>query len=273
MELNKSEFTYGKGKLNKFMLDCKNDIEKYTLLIDVLYKSDNFNAAIIKTLFNNKKNIVLKIGFVNAIKKEYDIALQLREQTNFIRYYCIFDCNDNIINIINNEKIISNYKICNYGNEPIGILIMNYYKEGSIGDYEWNKENLEILKNVLLQTIFALIYAYEEYGFMYGDLHINNILLKKCKNKEINYNNHKIIVNELEAKIMDFEKSKINEKNSFDKVIKNILVLLSSLCYNYKFENSINCNLEEINKLKKINIINEKLYNNIENIILNISMD
>ena len=73
MELNKSEFTYGKGKLNKFMIDCKNDIEKYTELINILYKSDNFNAVIIKTLYNNKKNIVLKIGFVNAIKKEYEI--------------------------------------------------------------------------------------------------------------------------------------------------------------------------------------------------------
>ena len=61
MELNKSELTYEKGKLNKFMIDCKNDIEKYTKLINVLYKSDNFNAVIIKTLFNNKKNIVLKI--------------------------------------------------------------------------------------------------------------------------------------------------------------------------------------------------------------------
>jgi serine/threonine protein kinase len=229
MELLKTEYTYIGGMINKFKLNCDQDKDKWLNLIKLLYKSHNNTALIIEGLYNNTKNIVLKVGFLNAIEKEFEIANKLKEFPNFLRYYCIFNCNDSIMNIINNQHMISNYKMCNYGNNPVGILTMNYYKLGSIGNYLWNKINLNILKNVLRQTIFSVLYVYEKIGFIHGDLHPNNVLLKDAKTDEITFGSEILKINTFEVRIMDFEKSKV-DTNDFYVVVKNIQKLLDNLC-------------------------------------------
>lgn len=53
-----------------------------------------------------KINIVLKFGMLESIQKEYQINLKLFELPGFIRYFCIFDCNDEVKNIIvDDDKI------------------------------------------------------------------------------------------------------------------------------------------------------------------------
>lgn len=245
MEFLKSETCPHGNQINKFNLKCEADKDKWLNLIELLYKSMDNNAIIIKELYDKKKDIVLKVGYQSAINKEYDIAEILKDLyaddispssskskllPGFISYYCKFMCNDDIINIINNRHMLINYKMCNDGNKPIEILIMNYYNLGSIGDYKWNMENFLILKNVLKQTVFAILYAYEKKGFIHGNLHIGNVLLKPKKKNEIYYDKKKLLVNTFEVRIMDFEKSKINIKNDFMTVIKNIQKLLDSLC-------------------------------------------
>jgi hypothetical protein len=91
------------------------------------------------------------------------------------------------MNIINNKQDISNYKICNYGDEKIGILVMKYYKLGCVNDYEWNENNFNILKNIIKQVVFAVIQAYKIKGFIHGDLHCGNVLLKSKRNCIILY--------------------------------------------------------------------------------------
>jgi hypothetical protein len=230
MELLKSETSQHGNQINKFNLKYDVDKDKWLNLIELLYKSMDNNAVIIKGLYDKKKDIVLKVGYQSAINKEYDIAEILKELPSFITYYCKFMCNDDIMNIINNRHMLINYKMCNDGYKPIGILIMNYYNLGSIGYYKWNMENFLILKNVLKQTVFAILYAYEKKGFIHGDLHIGNVLLKLKVKNEIYYDKKKLLVNTFEVRIMDFEKSKINIKNDFMTVIKNIQKLLDSLC-------------------------------------------
>jgi serine/threonine protein kinase len=264
MELLKTEYTYIGGMINKFKLNC--DQDKWLNLIKLLYKSHNNTAY-------NTKNIILKVGFLNAIEKEFEIANKLKEFPNFIKYYCIFNCNDSIMNIINNQHMISNYKMCNYSNDSVGILTMNYYKLGSLGNYQWNKTNLNILKNVLKQTIFSVLYAYEKIGFIHGDLHPNNVLLKDAEAKtEITFGSAILKINTFEARIMEFEKTKVDEKNNFFTVIKNIKKLLDNLCDIF---NTVDMRYNQIRlrKLLKELEITDKHYGELYEIVETLEID
>jgi len=251
MELLKSEDSPFGSQINKFNLKCEEDKEKWLNLIELLYKSMDNNAIIIKGLYDNKKDIVLKVGFQEAINKEYNIADSLQEIPCFITYYCKFLCNDDILNIIKNNQMLTNYKICNNGNKPIGILIIHYYHLGSIGNYVWNIQNFVILKNVLKQTVFAILYAYEKKGFIHGDLHIHNILLRLKLNNVVSFGIKKLAINTFEVRIMDFEKSKLGVKNDFMNVIKNIQKLLNTVCDSSNLNINIGYDQLKLRKLLK----------------------
>jgi hypothetical protein len=120
MKLYKSENApRGKG-ITKFSLKCDEDTEKWFNLIKILYKSNDANVVIIEGLYDNKQDIVLKIGIQNAINKEFDVATKLKELPNFIRYYCKFLCFDDIKKIIKNEQMIHSYNLCKTGKNEIG---------------------------------------------------------------------------------------------------------------------------------------------------------
>lgn len=173
------------------------------------------------------------------------------------------------MNIINNKKTIIHYKICHCGDNSIGILVMKYYILGCIDDYVLNDDNFNIFKNIIKQVIFAVIYVYETVGFIHGDLHCSNILLKSKRNNEIVYNNKSLIIDNLEAVIMDFEKSKLNQKNQITDLIKNILKFITSI-ENVCLKNDyfINIDKNKIISLKSpFNTCEINYYDEIENII------
>ena len=108
---------------------------------------------------------------------------------------------------------------------------MKYYYLGCLDNYNWNKHNFDILKNVIKQVIFAIIHAYNILGFIHGDLHLHsgNILLKPKKNNIVNYGEKILFIDNLEAIIMDFEKSKLNQYNKITDLIRNIDKLFTSI--------------------------------------------
>jgi hypothetical protein len=61
MKLYKSENSLKGSGINKFSLKCEEDKLKYLNLINILYKSVDENAIIIKGLYDNKKDIVLHL--------------------------------------------------------------------------------------------------------------------------------------------------------------------------------------------------------------------
>jgi len=221
MELLKSEYSERKGigKLDKVLLKCSES--NYYELTNFLYTSQNEQAIILFALYEHKINVILKFGILESIEHEYKINQELQELPNFIRYFCMIKCNDNIKNIINNKNQISNYKMCCYGNNEIGILVMKEYNLGSVDNYQWNENNINLLKNIIKQVSFSIIYAYDKKGFIHGDLHSGNVLLKSRRNKTIIYGDKKLTIDNLEAVIMDFEKSKLNQNNK--DFIKNII--------------------------------------------------
>jgi len=249
MKLYKSDNAQrGKG-INKFILKCDENNQKWFDLLNILYKSDNDNAVIIKGLYDIKKDIVLKIGIQESINKEFEIAEQLKELPNFIKYYCKFLCNDEMQQMISSEDI-STYNLCNNGNNNIGILTMNYYSLGSIGKYKWNTNNLNVLKNVLNQTIFTILNAFHVLGFIHGDLHAYNVLLKEKTKSEMNYFYKKILIDTYEIRITDFEKSRINKNFEFKFVLDNIEKLFDSIKNNDNYDVKLSYYNDKLRKMK-----------------------
>jgi len=265
MELYKTEYSSSRGKLDKVLINCK-DISYYNLK-EFLYTSKNEQSVVINALYDNNVDIVLKFGILNYIEKEYNISKELYELPNFIRYFCIIECNDQIKNIINHKETISNYKMCHYGSNSVGILVMKHYKLGCINNYDWNENNFNILKNVIKQTIFAIIYAYETKGFIHGDLHCGNVLLKPKKNNIAIYGEIELEIDAYEVIIMDFEKSKIDQKDKIMELYRNIDKFINSIINSNDMKLNIEYNdritYSKINKL----IISNNKYNEIEKII------
>jgi len=272
MELLKTEYSEdkGNGKLDKVLLKCEES--NYYKLKEFLYTSQNEQALVLKALYECEINVVLKFGILESIEKEYKMSEELLELPNFIRYFCLIKCNDSIKNIINNNETISNYKMCHYGENQIGILVMKEYNLGSIENYDWNENNFDILKNVIKQVIFAIINAYERKGFINGDLHSGNVLLKPKRNLEINYNNKILLLNKLEAIIMDYEKSKLNQINKSIDLFRNIDKFISSIINGNKMKINIDYDRNKLMSLKsKFNNIKNN-YDEIEKIIENMNI-
>ena len=269
MELLKTEYSENKGigKLDKVLLKCKE--LNYYKLTEFLYTSQNEQALILKALYECEINVVLKFGILESIEKEYYISQELLDLPNFIKYFCVIKCNDNIKNIINNSNTISKYKMCHYGDNQIGILVMKEYNLGSINNYIWDENNFVLLKNVIKQVIFTIIYAYNNKGFIHGDLHSGNILLKPKRNCKIIYDNKILDINNLEVVIMDFEKSKLHQKNKITDLIKNILKFINSIIDSNKILINIDYERNKLIKLKSLFLNNVNYYDEIEVIIDN----
>jgi serine/threonine protein kinase len=239
----------GKG-INKFSLKCEEEKDKWLNILDILYKNDAYTCAILKGLYDNKKDIVLKAGIKEAIEKEYEIAKELNNLPNFIRYYCKFICFDDLLETIKNYDLSSTYRLCEKGKNQIGILTMNYYSLGSIGTYKWNEKNLQELKNVLKQTVYSYILAFSRLGFIHGDLHCDNVLLKNKRVFEIDYDFKKLAIDKFEVRIMDFEKSRINKNFEFRQVLNDIQKLFNSISTNENYSVEFSYNNDALRKMK-----------------------
>lgn len=68
------------------------------------------------------------------------------------------------------------------------------------------KKELGLLKNVLKQICFGLMYSYEKIGFLHNDEHLGNVLLRITNKKSIRYGDLELPLEDLYAVITDFEK-------------------------------------------------------------------
>jgi RIO-like serine/threonine protein kinase len=173
---------YKKYAPYKYYVDC---FEKYTEYEFVRNQNDiSILEAIIKF---NQQPIVVKIG---TIEKEYHYG-KILENSKIPGYIRIF------------KTPITDI--------PENVLIMPYISEGSLRKFGWNPEYLAMLKSVILQIIMSSFVAYETCGFIHGDFHLDNILLKKTKKQEILYTwsngSRSVPTNEYKIVIMDFDSS------------------------------------------------------------------
>lgn len=223
------------------VVDCQNTINKnpnttnWIELNQVIKETKDlkiFNGILTKT-----HEIVVKIGKSETIVKEYKISHQLSSISGFIQYYCFFTCTNNIKQIINNSSI------CATDGDKINILLMKHYKSGSIKNYNWTKENFNLLKSLLKQIFYSLYLAYIKYGFLHNDTHFGNFLLKPSNELYSKYEKINIRLYGFVVVIMDFENSLFDNDiglnayfltKSFYQIISNILFELNIITSNKK---------------------------------------
>jgi len=211
----------------KFKLDCKAPTDDWLELTRVIQSSYFDEIIILEGVLKESANVVIKIGRTDILAKEYDVGKQLQELPNFIRYYCNFNCldtKDNLTGLVQGRL----KNVCTDGGKiNIGVLIMPYYILGDIGNYKWREEELGLLKNVLKQICFSLMYAYETIGFLHNDEHLGNILLRITNKKSLRYGDLELPLGDLYAVITDFEKSTIGVPGDVYTSIKKLLNLVS----------------------------------------------
>jgi serine/threonine protein kinase len=161
---------------------------------------NNYKKYIAKIKNKNSLNTYNLLSVVKISKRkellenDNNTSKKLEELkcVNFAKYFRFFSCKNN--------------------NTPNYVLFMEYYNFGSILNYI--PKSLNEIISILNQVIASATLAFEHFGFIHGDLHPGNILLKKTKKDLIKY---KFTDKELEIKtngiqivINDFDKSNFN---------------------------------------------------------------
>lgn len=175
-----------------------------------IQKASMSHKKILEGILQNKRNVVAKISDrTENLKIEYDTYITLRENniSGIVHYYCYFECNDNI----NRYNQTNNESLCNGPGNGMQVLLMEYIQNKSLAIYNWNESNKNGLISCLKQTLCIALDAFMKVGFIHGDLHCHNILIKKSKQNEIDYGFIKVKTNGYKSKLMDFELSKMNQ--------------------------------------------------------------
>jgi serine/threonine protein kinase len=234
-QLRKKRYT-GRGNADKYYIDCgryaKNpeSIEIETVLKNTKTPTVTILKAVAtdETIRKKNRNIVVKISRTAdketkeyMAHKEYRIGKALSGINGFINYICIFGCFDDTHNKIQTSEFA---KICDADDKIEKnwnyVLVMPYIQEGSIENYNWTKENVEILKMMVMHTVMSLATAFEKVGFIHQDLHLQNVLFKKTKRQEIEYvlsSGNRFVFPTMGYKvvIMDFEKAVTGVKDTY----------------------------------------------------------
>ena len=263
MELCKTHFSpmLGKLVLDKFFVNS-ND-KSYSQLYDFL--CDYHNE---KTYNQQSYSVILKFSSSEITEYEYNIGEELKEFPNFMKFLRKIKCNDDILNIEkNNKENLTFYKINNLGIKYDNLLVMNYYDLKSVDSFSWNNTNFNNLLNIIKQVIFATINAYFKIGFSHNNLHCANVLLKPKTTDKIYYQTKELYLEDYEAIIMDYDKSKLRQNNIKDLFFKSIGNFLSSLDISL-FEKNINFYYDDNKILEILNIDkNINYFDEIEKII------
>jgi hypothetical protein len=240
------KYKHSENKNEKYYITkCDDNIKKdlntlqWLEIIDIL--KYNRDIYILNGILEKRKNIVIKIGNKDSIKKEYEIGDKLKNIKGYIKYICLFSCNNNSI-----KKIDINKSLCSsYGNET-KILLMPYYSLGNLGSYNWDATNFIVLKSLLKQLFLSFIIGYEKFGFLHNDTHYGNFLIKKTKHTNLVYElynkKYNIITKDFEIIIMDFENSLFSDipqgyyylYMSFQQILNDIEYKLKIICNGIK---------------------------------------
>ena len=251
--LHKNRSSSISSETSKYYIKCDAvDTANRIEIVKLLQKQRDADSRVLLAYLeknHSKVNIVVKMGRKNStIRKEYSISEHLHKTNcpGFIKFICIFECYDNN----------SSDKICQGTPEKDTkkeVLIMKYYNEGSLKSHSWTNSNFHILRSILIQTIYSLVIAYHNTGFIHNDSHLDNILIKRTtrthNNYQIDSRNIEIETNNYTCIIMDFENCFFTDKSSpifFWKMIENIITRIGIELTNNKGDKIEVSNIYEI---------------------------
>jgi serine/threonine protein kinase len=251
--LHKKRSSSVSSETSKYYIQCDAiDTANRIEIVKLLQKQRDEDSRVLLAYLDknhSKMNIVVKMGKENTtIRKEYSISERLHKMkcSGFIKFVCIFECYDNN----SSDKICQGIPEKDTKKE---VLIMKYYSEGSVKSHAWSNSNFHILRSIVIQTIYSLVVAYHNTGFIHNDSHLDNILIKRTSRTHNNYQidkrNIEIETNNYTCVIMDFENCFFTDKSSpifFWKMIENIITRIGIELTNSKGDKIEASNLYEI---------------------------
>ncbi len=163
------------------------------------------DKKVMNAIMNAGNPVVMKIGEKTNIFKEFNLSKELYVNNipGFVKYICAFSCKDDLENL-------QGRGFCNNKSNEQHVLIMPYFKYGSIRTFRWTTTNFDILKSVLKQTIACVLTAAMLLGFHHNDLHLDNVMLIPSKKHAKKYSDIDVEIDRLGYKpiIIDLELSK-----------------------------------------------------------------
>jgi serine/threonine protein kinase len=220
---------------SKFVMDC-NETPITKVWLD--------SMTVLKSLKNKK--VVIKVADVKEdLSHEWDIFVKLKKYRipGILENYCYFRCNDDIKRFIEGEDAYPS--LCNGRGNSMQVLIMKYIPDKSMKEFDWRTVPVDTFRSCVKQIILSLYEGYKKCYFRHGDLHIDNVLMKKTTIKEVYYKIANITVPIVSYKIqlMDFELSRIEDASVLpEKIFLDVMTLIqkmNTLSFNYFNTNNL----------------------------------
>lgn len=215
-----SDTNHGGNPSQKYFIPCKDKNETGVWLKNVLAMHVNARRAIAKALISDgvargHDQVVVKVGESATLKKEYDIAMVLRDIPGFIKFVCAMTCNDSLRRYSTNSQ--TDFVCSGDTKDPeMTVLVMPFMSMGSMRHYDWlgHGGNVSTFRNCLKQVLCSLYFAFVNHGFLHSDTHLDNVLLKPTKQRVFTYKDASSnkefrlqLEGGLKVVIMDFEMS------------------------------------------------------------------
>jgi len=203
--------------------------------------------AILSAVLNDgHQNVVVKLGISKALKKEYSIASQLYKSIpGFMKYICGFACPDDVSRYSRQSnqgtKPSSLCLSTESGAEQVYVLVMPYIAKGDMLAFLWTAGNFPMFKSCLKQVILSLATAFEMFGFIHSDVHLENILIRSTSKQDIAYvgrTTHVSIPSHgVQVCIMDMEMSFMNARPTETIMLfRDIKHLFNDISYRLKLD-------------------------------------
>jgi serine/threonine protein kinase len=186
------------------------------------------NKKILEGLFCNKKKVVVKVADATETLHNEWLAYQSlasKKVNGILKYHCFFTCNDNISRFLTDQP-----SVCNGPGDSAQVLVMEYVDAPSMKHYCWWDRPIEVWRSCVKQVILTSVEAYMACKFIHGDLHLDNVLVKRTARRSIKYPtlNVEVQLHNLCTKFMDFELSTCERKPILD-LYKDIRVFTNKL--------------------------------------------
>ena len=215
-------------KFHKYYISCSGRITHATptteawlnVLKAMKVDSDLDKSRVLLGYMETYGEIVIKIGDVESMRKEYINSTRVHRLKGFVKYICNFSCNDDFRSIPTSDRT----SLCKGPGDTMGIVLMPYFPLGSIAKYPWDTTNLIQLRSCLKHAFLSTIVLFHTINMIHGDFHPGNVLLKPTKQSDIIYSipdigEFTVKTNGIRTWIMDYEKTDyIDFSSKFSKI-------------------------------------------------------
>lgn len=209
---------------SKYYISCQEKITPNTegwikIIKSLKIVDDNDKSTVLLSVLDKHTDIIVKISDSN-LKKEYEYGELLKKIKGFVKYICFFECNDNFRNYPGKKT-----DLCKGVGKSMKIIVMPYFKLGSLASYKWDSTNIKLFHTCLKHSLLSILMAFNKLNIIHGDFHPANVVLKETKQKELSYDIPTIGLLEhiptygIRTWVMDFENSSIADfSNNYNKM-------------------------------------------------------